>query len=329
MTDAEQPSAETADRAPDGVYVVDKSKGPSSHGVVARARRILGTKAVGHAGTLDPMATGVLVVAVGEATKLAGYLLDDDKTYETEVRLGEGTETLDAEGKERSFARVSDELLRALDALREPAAGLHLPDVLARALDVERTRTRQTPPVYSALKVDGQRAYARARKGQDVALADRDVVVHAITFLGAASDGSPTLRLRLHVGKGYYVRAFGRDLAASLGTLGHLVSLRRVMSGGFTIDEAVKDDAGPEAWRRARIDVGAAARRALPSLTLPADAATHARFGRRMPATLVPGAPESVGPRVLFDEAGTLLAIGEVDAEGVLRILRGFSSSRP
>ncbi|HVJ94972.1 MAG TPA: tRNA pseudouridine(55) synthase TruB, partial [Labilithrix sp.] len=137
---------------PGGVLVVDKPRGPTSHDVVARVRRALKTRHVGHAGTLDPMATGVLVVAVGEGTKLVPWLTADDKTYEATIRLGIETDTLDAEGRETARVPITGELARAVDAWKVGA------ELLEAALAAERSRTAQVPPAFSAIRIGGQRA---------------------------------------------------------------------------------------------------------------------------------------------------------------------------
>ncbi|HZO15709.1 MAG TPA: tRNA pseudouridine(55) synthase TruB, partial [Polyangiaceae bacterium] len=171
-----------------GVLVVDKPAGMTSHDVVARVRRVLSERRVGHAGTLDPMATGVLVVMVGEATKLAPWLTRDDKRYRATVELGIATATLDAEGEVTARAP-----LPAWWTTDEAEARV------AAALAVERARTEQLPPVFSAIKVAGRPAHARTRAGEEVTLAARRVVVHAIEVVAR---GSNTLELELLVSKG-------------------------------------------------------------------------------------------------------------------------------
>jgi len=221
------------------VLAVDKPAGPTSHDVVSWARRALGTRAVGHAGTLDPAATGVLVLAVNEATKLVPYLSLDDKEYEAVIALGSETDTLDAEGRVLREAPVP-----ALDlaAIRDVARGFVGP-------------SRQRAPVFSAIKRDGVALHERARRGETVEEPEREVVAHAIEIRAFAEGRIETL---LHVAKGYYVRSFARDLARALGTVGHLVSLRRTRSGAFGLDDAV-----PGALLRAAREGDAVARTAL------------------------------------------------------------------
>ncbi|WP_437738514.1 tRNA pseudouridine synthase B [Sorangium sp. So ce1335] len=180
---------------PEGVLVVDKPRGPTSHDVVARLRRALGVKRIGHAGTLDPMASGVLVVLVGEATKLAPYLTAQDKRYTARVVLGVGTDTLDADGEVTATQPLPawlDEELGALAAAGVPAGGEALAAVaprIAAALDAERARRAQTPPAYSAIKVAGQRSYALARAGQAVDLSARPVEVRSLDLSGVWRGG--------------------------------------------------------------------------------------------------------------------------------------------
>jgi tRNA pseudouridine55 synthase len=301
-----------------GVLVVDKPQGPTSHDVVAMVRRALKTREVGHAGTLDPMATGVLVVAVGEATKLVPYLTGAEKTYEARLALGRGTDTLDAMGATTEERPVDDDLARLLDGPLDP-----LPPRLAAALEAERGRTSQAPPIFSAIQVDGERAYARARRGEEVTLDARPVRVHELAVTAMGSSPSPWLDLRLRADKGYYVRSLGRDLAVALGTAGHLVALRRVLSGGFGVDEALPFPAPREEVAARLLPLDRAAARALPSAALREAGVRDARFGRRVRledfATLTPAGAASAW----FDEAGALVAVGVVEADGG-RVLRGF-----
>ena len=203
--------------------IVDKDRGPTSHDVVGKLRRIMGTRKVGHAGTLDPMATGVLVVGIERATKLLGHLSLDTKAYTATVRLGLGTDTDDAEG----------------DPLGEPVpvdAGAD--EVRARMArltgDIE-----QVPSAVSAVKIDGKRAYQRVRDGETVVIPARPVTVSAFDLLALRRDG-PFLDLDVAVecSSGTYVRALARDLGAALGTGGHLTALRRTRVGPFTLEHA-------------------------------------------------------------------------------------------
>lgn len=205
-----------------GVLVVDKPPGPTSHDVVAAARRHFGTRRVGHAGTLDPAATGVLVLLLGEATKLSAHLTRDKKSYLAEVAFGASTSTLDAEGTVTRRRELGPDWLSAA--------------ALEAAIEEERQRTAQMPPVVSAIKVDGKRAHARARGGEEFDMAPRDVVVHQARLLGWDQRRA---QVELTVSKGYYVRAFARDLGDRLGVPAHLATLRRTRSGPFDLSTAL------------------------------------------------------------------------------------------
>jgi tRNA pseudouridine55 synthase len=210
-----------------GVIVIDKPRGRSSMSAVADVRRRAGGARTGHAGTLDPLATGVLVVALGRATKIIDRLMDTDKRYRTRIDLSAFTRTDDLEG-EREIVQV-DAVPRA--------------DDIAAALRKFTGAIEQRPPAYSAVKVGGRRAYAMARRGETVELAPRPVHVHAIAI---ESYAWPMLDLDVHCGKGLYVRSLARDLGAALGTGGHCASIRRTAVGPFTIGEAIALDDVPE-----------------------------------------------------------------------------------
>jgi tRNA pseudouridine55 synthase len=271
----------------------------TSHDVVARVRRVLGTRDVGHAGTLDPMATGVLVVAVGEATKLASYLTAADKEYEATITFGVATDTLDAAGRETARMEVPDGWLAALE----------------EALDDERRRESQEPPAFSAIHVGGERAHAQARRGESPKLAARPVRVLSLVATGTTERDA---HLRLVVSKGYYVRALARDIAARLGTVGHLKALRRLRSGSFTLAEATELAALDVTT--ALTPVAQAAALVLPVATLTEAGVAHARAGRRVPlADLSTNAPLD---HAWLAPDGTLVAIGVIEVTG--RVLRGF-----
>jgi tRNA pseudouridine55 synthase len=208
---------------PPGVVVVDKPAGCTSHDVVARLRRLARTRKVGHAGTLDPMATGVLVVGVNRATRLLGHLSVTDKGYDATIRLGESTITDDAEG---------DLLARA------DASGVTDAD-LADAVAALTGRLEQVPSSVSAVKVEGSRSYARVRRGESVRLEARPVEVSAFEVLDTRREGE-VVDVDVHVecSTGTYVRALARDLGASLGVGGHLTRLRRTRVGGFELAQA-------------------------------------------------------------------------------------------
>jgi tRNA pseudouridine55 synthase len=212
-----------SERIGSGLVVVDKPSGLTSHDVVGRLRKLLRTRKIGHAGTLDPMATGVLVLGVERATRLLGHLALDTKAYTATIRLGASTSTDDAEGQVVSGSDASaigqDSVLRGMATLTG---------------DIE-----QVPSTVSAIKVDGRRAYARARAGEDVVLAARRVTVSEFNLLASRTDG-PHLDLDVTVEctSGTYVRALARDLGAGLGVGGHLIALRRTRVGPFELGGA-------------------------------------------------------------------------------------------
>ncbi len=291
--------------APEGLLVVDKPTGWTSHDVVARVRRLAGTRRVGHAGTLDPMATGVLVLGIGRATKLLTFLVGCDKVYAATVRLGESTVTDDAEG----------ELTAATDASTVTA------EALAAVVAELTGPIEQVPSAVSAIKVDGQRAYARVRGGEDVTLAARPVTVHRFDVLAtrpAVGQRHPVvdIDIEVEVSSGTYVRALARDLGAALGVGGHLTALRRTSVGGFTIGSAHDLGELNQRQEQAReqaepppgiplIELAAAARAALPARELTADEARAASHGQPL-ASAQPGRTE---PVAAFAPDGALVAI--------------------
>jgi tRNA pseudouridine55 synthase len=250
--------------APEGLVVVDKPVGWTSHDVVGKLRRLAHTRRVGHAGTLDPMATGVLVCGVGRATRLLGHLARTDKTYTATVRLGVRTTTDDAEGEV-----VGEAPVEASDA-----------DVLAavRALTGDIT---QVPSSVSAIKVDGRRAYARVRAGEDVELAARPVRVSRFDVL--ARRGSE-LDVVVDCSTGTYIRALARDLGSALGCGGHLTALRRTRVGEFRIDGAAELAALAEQGSvdAALVPMAEAVARTFPRRDLAIDEVRELSFGRRI-----------------------------------------------
>lgn len=284
--------------AADGVLVVDKPAGWTSHDVVARVRRLASTRRVGHAGTLDPMATGVLVVGVGRATRLLTYVTGVDKDYVATVRLGMATTTDDAEG----------EVLTRDGAGHVGRADLDGP-VAALTGDIQ-----QVPSAVSAIKVDGQRAYARVRAGEDVALASRPVRVARFDVLAvrpAVVDGVAVLDVdvEVEVSSGTYVRALARDLGAALGVGGHLTALRRTRVGGFGIAQArsLEDLATtPDDTAVPVLDPAAAARAVLPVRELSEADARALSYGQA-----VEPAGEGDGPVAAVGPDGTLVAVVE------------------
>ncbi len=230
---------------PDGFVVVDKPGGMTSHDVVARMRRLAHTRRVGHAGTLDPMATGVLVIGIERATRLLPYAAGHDKAYRATIRLGQSTVTDDAEGEVTGGS---------------PAGGLG-DDEVAVALHAFRGDIAQVPSAVSAIKVKGVRSYARVRRGEDVALAARPVTIHRLDVLTVhrpPDDAVIDVDIELRCSPGTYVRALARDLGTALGVGGHLVALRRTAVGGFSVDEAVPLSALMAASREREESVGTA-----------------------------------------------------------------------
>lgn len=277
---------------PVGLVVVDKPAGWTSHDVVGRTRRLAGTRKVGHAGTLDPMATGVLVLGVGRATRLLGHLQLADKEYLATIRLGRTTVTDDAEG----------DLLERVDADHVTDEAVHRA-VLPLTGDI-----RQVPTAVSAIKVDGKRSYARVRAGEDVQLAARPVTVSTFEVTDvhrAEVDGRTVVDVEARVvcSSGTYVRALARDVGAALGVGGHLTMLRRTRVGGFGLDVARTLEDLERSFDHVPLD--AAARAAFPVVDLDDATATEVRFGRALPGVDLGHA----GPVALFAPGGSFLAL--------------------
>lgn len=307
---------------PSGVLIIDKPEGPTSHDVVARVRRAVRSRQVGHAGTLDPMATGVLVVAIGDATKLVPWLTAADKQYETTIRLGIETDTLDAQGTVTRRAPLPDALRR------DPRA------TIAASLQRERAREMQSPPAYSAIRIDGERAHDLARSGRldaDAELPARAISVRELDLVALSApsdDGTLDLKVRVTASKGYFVRSLARDLARELGTVGHLTALRRLRSGAFDMAQAVALSDLSTA-RDHLLSVTEAATRALPVSVLDAEGERAARFGQRVTPPHLQNSHGEPSAWVILTEGGAeLVAIGQCDADGVGRVLRGFSKPR-
>lgn len=260
---------------PDGIVLVDKPAGWTSHDVVARMRRVLGTRKVGHGGTLDPMATGLLVIAAGRATRLLTYYSAGVKAYEATVRLGASTVTDDAEG----------EVVATTDA-----SGV-TPDAIAGAVRALTGEIMQRPSSVSAIKVDGQRAYARVRGGEDVELPARPVTVSRFDVLETrAVDGFVDLDIAVTVSSGTYVRALARDLGDALGVGGHLTALRRTSVGGLTLEGALSVEeltAISEAGGKVPlVSLADAASAVLPVVEVSVAEATSLGYGQRILAAV-------------------------------------------
>jgi len=279
--------------------VVDKPPGVTSHDVVARVRRIMGTRKVGHAGTLDPMATGVLVLGIERATKLLGHLALDRKTYLATVSLGASTTTDDAEGEVTATAAPD-----ALAGVTDAAIASGVADLTG---DIE-----QVPSAVSAVKIAGKRAYARVRAGEEVALKPRPVTVFRFDVLATRrADDRIELDAVVECSSGTYVRALARDLGAALGVGGHLAALRRTTVGPFGIAvartlEQLEDDPG------LTYDLDAAVGAAFPRRDVDAATARAVRHGQQVRASGIEG---TYG---VFDPDGRALALA-VDAGGVAR----------
>ena len=282
-----------------GIVLVDKPQGWTSHQVVGRMRRLLGTRKVGHAGTLDPMATGLLIIGVNRATRLLGHLAGHDKTYLATIRLGQSSTTDDAEGELSSVVAstglTDDRIEAAIASLRG--------DIV------------QVPSSVSAIKVNGQRAYALVRGGQEVELKARPVTVSRFEVLGrhdVTEEGCCDLDVVVDCSSGTYIRALARDLGASLtvggsAVGGHLTALRRTRIGGFMLPEESVDLAGDQA--PAVVPMGEVARSAFDHLVLTDQQAEDVRFGRPLRVSL------TASPTALLSPQGDLLALHEPDPQ--------------
>jgi tRNA pseudouridine55 synthase len=345
MTTTKTATTKTIDRPapwPSGLLIVDKPAGLTSHDVVARVRRLAHTRRVGHAGTLDPMATGVLVIGIEKATRLLGHLALTDKTYEAVIRLGQSTTTDDAEGEPTGGS---------------PAVGL----VSGAALNAEIARLTgdimQVPSSVSAIKVNGQRAYKLTRAGEAPELAARPVTIYEFRILNLGGDGDfIDITARVRCSSGTYIRALARDLGTALGTGGHLTALRRTAVGPYTLSQAhtlgeLEDQArtervrltpdapaisaGPpaqapelsapdpeaEGWLTPLAEAASAA---FPRLDLTADDARRLAQGAKLP--LPADLPVQPGdPAAAFDPDGTLVALVTAES-GRLRSLAVFTA---
>lgn len=273
------PATAPSPAAPHGVLLVDKAPDRTSHDVVARVRWLLGTKKVGHAGTLDPMATGLLVLGIGQGTRLLTHLVGLDKTYLATIRLGLETTTDDREG----------------EPLGEPADATGIePAAIEQALQALRGDISQVPSTVSAIKVDGKRAYARARAGEDVHLTARPVRISRFEVTGHRTEG-PYLDLDAVVtcSSGTYVRALARDLGAALGVGGHLTALRRTEVGPFGVADAVHVPARGEGddVELPLQGLGATAARVLPVLPVTEQQARDLDDGRGITRATDPAGP--------------------------------------
>jgi len=283
---------------PGGLVIVDKPGGMTSHDVVARIRRLAGTRRVGHAGTLDPMATGVLVVGVEKATRLLGYLTLTEKQYDATIRLGQSTSTDDAEG----------------DITGTASAAHVCAETLASAIRGLTGEISQVPPTVSAIKVDGQRAYRLTRAGAAPELKPRPVTVHDFTVTAIRREASHLdVDATVRCSSGTYIRALARDLGSELGTGGHLVSLRRTRVGAYDLGAAKTLEQLAERFEVMPLAQAAAV--AFPRRELSADEARRLAHGGRLPASMgtdpgtteAPVAPER--PTAAYAPDGSLVAL--------------------
>jgi tRNA pseudouridine55 synthase len=302
-----------------GWIILDKPLGLGSTQAVSAVKRALrqggyGKFKVGHGGTLDPLASGVLPVAIGEATKLAGRMLDSDKIYAFTIGFGTQTDTLDAEGvsiAESPVRPTREQVAAMLPRFTGPIA--------------------QVPPAYSALKVDGARAYDLARAGEAVLLKSRDVVIHALSLVApggeggespAAGDGIESVTLLAHVSKGTYIRSLARDIALALGTVGHVTMLRREKAGPFGLESAISLDKLAELGNARSLEQNLLPLRAglddIPALSLTPDQAGLLRQGQKLVGI-------AVDDGQYFAGAGDVpVALVEALA-GEIRVVRGFN----
>ncbi|WP_029937002.1 tRNA pseudouridine(55) synthase TruB [Sphingomonas sp. UNC305MFCol5.2] len=303
-----------------GWIILDKPLGLGSTQGVSAVKRALreagyGPKKkdmpkVGHGGTLDPLATGVLPIAIGEATKLAGRMLDSDKAYEFTIGFGVQTDTLDAEGVEIARSDVRP-------TARDIAAVLpHFTGPIA-----------QIPPAYSALKVDGERAYDLARAGEEVTLASRNVVIQALDFAESGNGPLEAATFTAHVSKGTYIRSLARDIALALGTVGHVTMLRRTKAGPFTLDSAISLDKLADAAKARTLEHLLLPLRAglddIPALSLTPDQAGLLRQGQVL-AGIAADAPDLRDGQYFALLEETPVALVEAQS-GLVRVVRGFN----
>jgi len=294
-----------------GVAAVAKPRGPTSHDVVAQARRALGQRRVGHAGTLDPRAEGVLVLLIGSATRLAEFAVAGDKAYAFDVAFGLETDTLDLDGRV-----VRSEPCRSIE-----------PGQLDRAIEHVRQMRAMVPPSVSALRLDGQRMYRRTRAGEVLELPPRPVTIHRLSFTGWREGPDEWLRggFEVECSKGTYVRAIARELAHACGTVGSVDRLVRTRSGCFELDAAVPLERFLEACQSGRADEvllpTAEAAADLPAVAMPgADDGLALCSGRRVLVGAASGCRP--GPVRVYDAGGRFLAIAEAEVEGTGWALR-------
>jgi tRNA pseudouridine55 synthase len=294
-----------------GWIIIDKPVGPGSTGIVTAVKRALRDGLypkvkVGHGGTLDPLASGVLPVALGEATKLSGRMLDADKIYDFTIAFGVETDTLDTEGVEIARSQVRPSIAQ-IDAILPRFTG----------------PIEQVPPAFSALMIDGKRAYDRARAGEEVVMKQRAVIVHRLVRQdGEAGRAIDAVTLTAHVSKGTYIRSLARDIARALGTVGHVVMLRRIKAGPFTLDGAISLDKLAKFAKARQLEQALLPLTAglddIPALPVTPDQARLLREGRKLA-----GIAAEPGLHLAIDQS-VPVALVEF-SEGELRVVRGFN----
>lgn len=287
-----------------GLVLIDKPQGWTSHDVVARLRKMAGTRRVGHAGTLDPMATGLLLIGINSATKLLTFLVGEDKTYFATIRLGASTVTDD---KESEVLNYGDE--KKIHALHE--------DVVEKAMAKFRGSIQQVPSSVSAIKVNGERAYAKVRAGDEVKLAAREVQITTFEMIDAPQrvvEAGKTyfdVDVQVDCSSGTYIRALARDLGHALGVGGHLTALRRTRIGKYTIEQAQElEDLTPETLDV--LDISDAAKQQFHTRILSQQDVVDLRHGKRLRA-----AGEGAEPFAAIDQHGNLVAMLTVSGKDV------------
>jgi tRNA pseudouridine55 synthase len=292
-------------RQVDGLLVLDKPTGMSSNASLQHAKRLFGAAKAGHTGSLDPLATGVLPLCFGEATKFSQFLLDADKGYESTFVLGVGTDTADADG-----------------AVIAQASAVHLTeDAVTQAMATLTGAIEQVPPMYSALKVDGQPLYKRARAGEQIERAARPVEIYGFELLSFEPGEQVRLRVKVRCSKGTYIRTLAEDLGAALGVPAHVSTLRRCQSGPFALDDCVTPDqlaavkeSGTDTDLDALLQPIESCIQHLPRLSLSEAATFYIRQGQPV---LVPNGPQSGMVRIA-DAGGLFLGVGDMRDDGKL-----------
>ena len=292
-------------RQVDGLLVLDKPTGMSSNAALQQAKRLFGAAKAGHTGSLDPLATGVLPLCFGEATKFSQFLLDADKAYESTFALGVGTDTADADG-----------------TVIAQASAAHLTEEsVTQAMERLTGAIEQVPPMYSALKVDGQPLYKRARAGEQVERAARTVEIYGFELLSFKPGDQVRITVRVRCSKGTYIRSLAEDLGAALGVPAHVSTLRRCQSGPFTLDDSVTPEqltalkeSGTDTDLDALLQPIESCIQHLPRLSLSEAATFYIRQGQPV---LVPNGPQSGMVRIA-DAGGLFLGVGDMRDDGKL-----------